>query len=130
MVRMRDFESRHVGSTPTGATILKKVYIMKSALIVSWVERERGWGQRADGVTLHLTKAHADKFIEDYWATQSDYVPDEYTAPTTHKIVDVTDGFYKKLMLPKHVSAHGIRYWQHEWIRYREYILVDGVIKV
>ena len=101
---------------------------MKSAIIVEWVERKKDWGKRCDGVTFHLTKAHADKFIEDYWSKQLNYAPCEYTAPTAQKIVDVTDSFYKKLMLPKHINAHGVRYWQHEWDKYRKHILIDDTI--
>lgn len=55
-----------------------------------WLETERGWGQRPDGASLHLTTKDKDDFIKDYWAKMPDYTPDEYSRPCGEaKIIEV-----------------------------------------
>lgn len=60
---------------------------------IDWTEYERGWGQRPDGSTLHLTKEDADAYIKEYWDGMPDRslgVPDEYSAPGTPRFVEAT----------------------------------------
>lgn len=47
----------------------------------TWTERERGWGQRPDGFTLHLSMADRDAYVVGYnaqWNSEPK-VPDSYT---------------------------------------------------
>ena len=51
--------------------------------MVRWRESERGWGQRPDGWSLHLSVADANGYIADYWSRQPAVVPSEYSFPST-----------------------------------------------
>lgn len=44
-----------------------------------WLESERGWGQRPDGYTLHLTMEDCKKYRDEYWSKQPDDVPECYS---------------------------------------------------
>ena len=46
-----------------------------------WLESERGWGCRPDGYSLHMTDEHRVRYIEEYWRSMPDSVPDEYSRP-------------------------------------------------
>ncbi len=54
-----------------------------------WEERERGWGSRPDGKTIHLTKTDCEAYCKEYAKNQDDSykkdggvgVPDEYSCP-------------------------------------------------
>jgi len=52
-----------------------------SVVVQLWEESERGWGTRPDGYSLHLTEEARKSYIEDYWASMPDEVPDEYSRP-------------------------------------------------
>lgn len=51
------------------------------AVCQKWEEKERGWGSRPDGFSLHLTDQHRKQYIQEYWDSMPDYAPDEYEAP-------------------------------------------------
>lgn len=58
----------------------------KEVVVQNWTETERGWGQRPDGYTVHLSledcrKYRAD-FMENQRSTLGEEVPDEYTFPS------------------------------------------------
>jgi hypothetical protein len=82
---------------------------MKAAYQIDWTEYERGWGTRPCGATLHKDKATADQYIKDYWARQPDKVngraPDDYEAPGTPRLVEITDEQEAKL------ESEGGSYW-------------------
>ena len=63
----------------------------KFAICQTWTESERGWGQRPDGYSLHLTKEDAGKFEDAYWGRQQALnpggTPDEYTRPDQNYFV-------------------------------------------
>lgn len=68
---------------------------MKTVYAINWTEYERGWGQRPDGHTLHLTLDDAKAYVKDYWARQpAGPAPDDYTAPGEPKLVSVSDEIY------------------------------------
>ena len=50
-----------------------------------WWETERGWGERPDGYSLHLTVQDHKEWIRAYWKRMPDRVngeaPDEYSYP-------------------------------------------------
>jgi hypothetical protein len=69
---------------------------------INWTESERGYGQRPDGHTLHLTKDDAEQFIAEYWDKQpKGYAPDCYSFPETPKFVEATS------QQVKHVKRKG-----------------------
>ncbi len=86
---------------------------------VTWIESERGWGQRPDGYSLHLTNADADAYINEageretaYWRGQgksASYVPDEYSRADGRALVDVDEPTYKQLI---ETSGNGIRFFR------------------
>lgn len=46
-----------------------------------WEERERGWGRRPFGYSLHLSKSDVPLFVKRYWDSMPDEVQDEYISP-------------------------------------------------
>ncbi len=54
---------------------------MKALLCQKWSEYERGWGNRPDGYSLHLSAKDLKEFVAEYWARMPDGVPSEYSAP-------------------------------------------------
>lgn len=73
-----------------------------------WLETERGWGQRPDGASLHMTNQDRDTYIKEYWDTMPDDVPDEYSRPAgSPALIEVDDDTYDKVKQ----SKNGIRLW-------------------
>jgi hypothetical protein len=74
-----------------------------------WFESERGWGQRPDGYSLHLTSADRDAFVGDYWGSQPQTfpAPDIYSCPEHNdgKVIDVDKELYEEIKK----SKNGIR---------------------
>lgn len=54
-----------------------------NAVIVHWVEFERGMGQRPDGFSIHSDVNECLKYVEEYWKRMPKDTPDEYEAPTS-----------------------------------------------
>jgi hypothetical protein len=52
---------------------------MPTVVCQRWLERERGWGQRPDGYSLHLSETDRKTYCKDYWDKMPDEVPDEYS---------------------------------------------------
>lgn len=76
----------------------------------TWTESERGWGQRPDGYSLHLSVGDMEQFNKEYWDSQpkTATVPDEYSRPDVNpKEISVGYTTYKELK----ASKHGIRRW-------------------
>ena len=48
---------------------------------MDWTERERGFGQRPDGCSLHATQAEWARFIAEVRSRMPREAPDEYEAP-------------------------------------------------
>lgn len=83
---------------------------LEYAVYVSWEESERGWGERPDGFSLHLTEADAQAFIGDYWNSMPDKIggmaPDEYSRPAGNPfVVQVSGKLYGEIKKTK----NGIR---------------------
>ena len=51
------------------------------AVIINWVECERGMGQRPDGFSIHIDINESLKYVEEYLKKQPNKVPDEYEKP-------------------------------------------------
>lgn len=91
---------------------------MRPVVRVEWIESERGWGQRPDGYSLHLTTEVANQYISEmhnretaYYRSQGkpdNYVPDEYSRESSRSLVDIDDTKYDEL-----VKAGGsLRFWR------------------
>jgi hypothetical protein len=68
----------------------------------TWTERERGWGQRPDGGSLHLSRDGYDAFVKDFWDREkernpSGAVPEEYSRE---------DGNPRPFDVPEEVGQH------------------------
>lgn len=50
------------------------------AFLMPWEESDQSW-TRPDGCSLHLSEKDYTQFVAEYWATQPDEVPDEYSRP-------------------------------------------------
>ena len=82
-----------------------------------WLESERGWGQRPDGCSLHLSMQDCTQYIKDYWERMPDDPPDEYSKPSGHPIlVEVSESVYKEVHAAQ--KQHGLRIWNHERSKY------------
>ena len=78
----------------------------------SWLESERGWGVRPDGYSLHLSDEDRVSFIEAYWDTMPDEVPDEYSRPAGDpKSQAVSHEDYQKLLEARHRGEYGLRFY-------------------
>lgn len=89
---------------------------MHPAILVSWTESERGWGQRPDGVSLHPTKDLAEEYIKEYWARQpprdkNGNPPDCYVRPESARTMVMVDNqLYDEIThSPKKVKRMGDR---------------------
>lgn len=84
----------------TKKTPAKKPVKTHIVVLQTWSEYERGWGQRPDGQTIHLTLEDCKKYVAGYNAkfNNKSVVPDEYTAadPST-SLVDIGPKLYEKL---------------------------------
>jgi hypothetical protein len=64
-----------------------------------WYESERGWGQRPDGFSLHLTPGSHKGYLTDYTKDRTGPAPDEYDAPDGSPFtVEVTEEIFQKLV--------------------------------
>lgn len=70
-------------------------------------EKERGWGSRPDGYSLHVNDRDREAYIADYWARMPSAVPDEYSRPDgTPYEYDIDEKMYEKVG----VSKNGLRF--------------------
>lgn len=85
----------------------------KDVIYQYWMESERGWGQRPDGFSIHLSSEDYKKFVEDYWASMPDEIPDEYSFPVAIPTIrSVPMGAYQELVAEKKEGRLGIRSFQ------------------
>jgi O-acetyl-ADP-ribose deacetylase (regulator of RNase III) len=81
-------------------------------ILETWTESEAGWGQRPDGASLHLNKGDYTKYVDEYWKTMPDEVPNEYSRPNDNpSVVKVSYDLYKKIKN----SNNGIRLLTQEF---------------
>ncbi len=74
-----------------------------------WLESERGWGQRPDGYSLHLTESDRQRYVTEYWGRMPDEVPDEYSRPDGSPVrIDVDELLYAQVK----ASKNGLRFWR------------------
>ncbi len=85
---------------------------MNTAFLETWTETERGWGQRPDGCTIHLTEEDYKKYVKKYWDKMPKETPYEYSRPDEN-LREVVIG--SKLFKDLKKSANGILLWQSEF---------------
>lgn len=77
----------------------------------TWVESERGWGTRPDGYSIHLSLDDRDRFIQEYWDSLPDEVPDEYSLPYGDaKPYSVNQKTFMRLQEAKEEQRFGLRF--------------------
>jgi hypothetical protein len=54
---------------------------MDQAFVYSWTERERGFGQRPDGLSVHVSEQEARNYVARHFASMPSEAPDEYEQP-------------------------------------------------
>ena len=82
-------------------------------VVQKWEESERGWGNRPDGYSLHLSEDDRNKYISDYWDRQPKQVPDEYERPCgTPYVADVDVDDETLARLQKH---QGVRFYKRDY---------------
>jgi len=87
---MADPQYKKVKETPDKETT--------TVICQQWEESERGWGQRPDGFSLHLTEKHRMQYIAKHNASLPKEVPDEYERPCGRPYnVEVGKELYKEL---------------------------------
>jgi len=84
----------------------------RGAYMVQWIETERGWGQRNDGVFYYLTEDQAEKDTEEIVKKMREYeakifgrvTPEEYSFPQPPVFVEVDENLYKEIKKSGRVS--------------------------
>lgn len=88
---------------------------MPKAIAQSWTESERGWGQRPDGYSIHLTEEdrklfNAEFIREERERNPSGAVPDEYSTFDDNSVeVEITHVLHNDLLELKEKNIHGMR---------------------
>ena len=67
---------------------------MNAVYRVEWIESERGWGQRPDGISLHKDKNEMERFINAYESRGS---MDCYSRAIDKQLVEVDEKIYQEV---------------------------------
>ncbi|HTE58645.1 MAG TPA: hypothetical protein VK694_07965 [Verrucomicrobiae bacterium] len=79
------------------------------AICQKWEETERGWGERPDGFSLHLSLDGLRRYIKAYWDRMPDQAPSEYSRPNgTPYSVGVSDEVAAQI----EASNDGLRFYE------------------
>lgn len=92
--------------------VMEKLNGFTTVICQAWLESERGWGQRPDGFTLHLTLDDCQNFITDFNEREkernpSGVVPDEYSRPSGEPYLIEVDKAYLKLIKGSQFGIYG-----------------------
>jgi len=81
----------------------KKTDRILAVWAIDWTESERGWGQRPDGTSLHLSKADAENMITEDKASKelNSEVPDCYSFPGKPYLKEVSSEIYERVLSKK-----------------------------
>lgn len=86
-------------------------------VVQEWIESESGWGQRPDGISVHLDTESCKKYIEQYWANEkkrnpSGKTPECYSREDGRPFVKtVGEKVYQRLIENRDKGHFGIQYW-------------------
>lgn len=85
---------------------------MLEAVLITWIESERGWGQSPDGCTIHLNEKDYKDYLTEYNADLPDEVPEAYSRPEggLRKVV-ISEKLHERLL----ASDNGICLWEKEF---------------
>ena len=87
-----------------------------------WTESEQGWGQRPDGVSLHLNENNRATFFKDYQKRLPKEIPHEYSFPEENiYVIKVDDNTFERIKETK----NGLRLFQSEF-RTLKYKKIDS----
>lgn len=82
------------------------------AFCQKWEEVERGWGERPDGFSLHISLEGLKRYVQAYWDGMPDQAPEEYERPCgTPYEVSITDELSRQIQ----EAGNGLRFWQHHY---------------
>jgi hypothetical protein len=85
-------------------------------VVQKWEERERGWGTRPDGFSVHLSEADRLAYIKEYWDKMPDGpAPDEYSAPSGSPYLTMIAEGQEKAFLAEIDGKKGLRYWRNNY---------------
>lgn len=83
---------------------------MNAAWMVEWIEYEKGWGFRPDGVSYYSTKELAVKKATEHIRKLPPDMPAFYSEPGKPKQIEVTEEQMRKIT---EAEAQGRTYWEH-----------------
>lgn len=79
---------------------------MKEVICQRWFESERGWGQRPDGISVHVSMTDYEDFLKLEGPKEREIVPDEYSMPIEPPFrMSVSDDAFKGLSLACQVEG-------------------------
>lgn len=91
-----------------GEMAKKGIKVPRIVICQKWAEYEKGWGDRPDGYSLHLTEEDRKAYIDGYWARMPNEAPAEYSSPDgTPYACEVDEATYEKVR----ASKNGIRFY-------------------
>ncbi len=80
---------------------------MSKVIVQRWEESENGWALRPDGYSLHITDEDRQNFIQDYWDSMPEEVPDEYSRPSVEPYkARVDKGTFAEIRKSKNGTRH------------------------
>lgn len=91
---------------------------MNKAFMMSWIESERGWGTRPDGVSLHVSAEAYQTFLDAHWGTMPDgAAPECYSRPDsmTGKVVEVD--VVDEALFAELTAAQSMRFYKDLHVR-------------
>lgn len=104
---------------------------MKSVVYQSWLETERGWGQRPDGFTLHRNEEEHQEFVRNYWSEMPTPTPEEYSRPDGDPVaIWIPDDVHARLITGL-MGKHGMWFsnnWDPEYVV--SYLIKDARISL
>lgn len=78
------------------------------AICQKWEETERGWGERPDGFSLHLSIEGLTSYVKTYWDGMPNTPPEEYSRPNgTPYPVRVSEAVRAEIQ----AAGDGLRYY-------------------
>jgi len=96
------------------------VYNSVTIVIEEYIESERGWGQRSDGYSVHLTMEDYKAYLAERVAAErklnpSGDVPECYVRACGSPVTkDVEAKLYRKLVKLKKEGEYGMRVWSEK----------------
>ena len=85
---------------------------MPKVIYQHWIESERGWGQRPDGFSLHISEEARIRYIKEYEDTLPTEVPDIYDRPAGRPVeIEISDDVFNSFFTGKETDGESSRYF-------------------